>query len=110
MSTNKLNTPRIALVQTLADGLPELITGWAADGLDYGGTNGSVALFLNGPKTMVNFIYEFVKNTDLLLETQEWDEEGDWTMNGCEEWTGSGDDYECQVPAGCVACLLLLEE
>ena len=84
MSTNKLQTPRISLVQTLCDGLPDLITGWAADGLDYGGTGDSVALFLNGPKTMVNFIHDFVKNTNLLLDTQEWDEEGDWTMNGRE--------------------------
>jgi len=110
MSTNKLNTPRIALVQTLCEGLPQLKVGWAEDGLDYGGTGDSVALFLNGPKAMVNFIFEFINNTNLLLENQSWDEEGDWTMNGCEEWTGSPYEMECEVPAGCVACLLLLEE
>ncbi len=110
MSTNKLQTPRIALVQTLCEGLPQLTTGWAEDGLDYGGTGGSVALFLNGPKSMVNFIHDFITNTNLLLETQAWEEAGEWTMNGCEEWTGSAYELECEVPDGCVACLLLLEE
>jgi len=110
MSTNKLNTPRISLVRQLADGMPNLYCGWMNDGEDFGGTDGSVCLFINGPKTMVNFIFDFINNTNLLLEKQEWDEAGEWTMNGCEEWTGSSDICECEVPDGCVAAVLLLEE
>ena len=63
-----------------------------------------VVLVMCGPTAQVKFIYDLAENLKMVDDTLEWDEAGDWTDN----YLWDGDDYEGEVPDGCVSTCVLI--